>query len=959
MSRPPGAIRIHYTPSQSVADAAAPRTDSTGRWSRGTGRRQRWGLRSLRAGIGACVVALAVIGATTPATTAAQTASAAAPPPLMMASAQTSAAAGNIHMLPSIPSPIDVLVKIGAKVVGSGAGAVGNVTGTVGNVVGVGEAPLICPFKSENPPLPESYFSGQFSLAPMPAPPGFSDVERFSEKSRDLQKSVYTDQFGNRNVTAYERYGMAGLNWSLYYPGSPDGPKELEGMMPSPTGAHACYQAMEKATNGFANWVFNFAKVITGTGISMYQWVSAPGMLEAFEEPLDCIVKGCDASGRTGGNGGLDDALFLNFLQPIILFGALWMGWVGLVKKRTTEAAQGALWMIGAATMALVFMANPALIASKTNDAVASINATTMETITSGTGQINAAKAPGGVSTMCSLPDGGSKAATRVSACSIYKGLIFAPWAAGQFGVPLNYPLPGADGDQSRRIEVAEGTKTITLPSTVVSWSGAGGYRSSDLRVAHLDAQARDHDQALTQRGVREDGEMWYAVGINLVHTEPTVFTQWSGIDPTPRVTIALAAVFASGAAMILLLLIAFSSLVLAMAMFMLLMLSPLFLVIGAHPGFGRGIGLKWLELLIGTAVKRVFLGVFLAVLVGFYQIILETQMSYMVQVALILAIGIGAIMYRKPLLETLNVVNLGGSRSGLEQANGGMVGRRAAAGAAGGVAGGLQGMAGGGAAGMGGFVAGMLMGSRSGSLLRGAQTGGAAGRQKAAAEQQRRRQEERAREKEEKKRKKEAAQAAANAENGDGSGEAEFDVPPPASGNGGTPRPDGPDQPGGHDDGPAPGGPGGPSSGGPSAGSGGGPGAGAAAAPRPHDGPEVRPHGTPVSGEGASADRQPQLVPAGAVPQPTTSTTGQVADAVRETGRRVESETQALATQQRRATEAAVGAEGAAREVQRLQQRANDTQATVRAPEKSLRDVRRPGASADASGAPMPRPRG
>lgn len=497
------------------------------------------------------------------------------------------------------------------------------------------------------------------------------------------------EAYGDTPVTAYEMYGTAGLFWSEYRP------KEAD---QNADGKKGCITSKWGSAMGnmIANEVMSVNTTVTRLTVSMYQWAADPDLLKGMTDPVDCIVKGCS------GGKGLDDVLFLGFLRPIILMAALWAAWVGLFKKRTVEAAQGGLWMLGAATFALVFMTYPGAIAEQANGFVGEVNSTVMEGVASAT----TATVP--ENDICYLPAGAEQRGTRVASCSIYKAMSYTPWAAGQFGTTLSTPLPS------------------TVPVQF------GGQKRDDLRISQLEAQTISHDEIAgnVNDAVAEDHARWDAVREDIENDHAELFTMWSGDQASERVNIAFASVIAALCVGILVILISFSTVVLALGMMLLIIIAPVFLLIGVHPGFGRGIGLKWLELLIGTVFKRVILSLMLAVIIGMYQIVLQTPMAWFSQIALILAIGVGAIMYRKPLLETLNVVNLGGARSGLEQGGGQMGAKKAGGGAVGAVSGAAAAAGGGGAGAMlGGAIAGAMSGQRTGSVVRAGSVGAGAGR--------------------------------------------------------------------------------------------------------------------------------------------------------------------------------------------------------------------------------------
>lgn len=523
------------------------------------------------------------------------------------------------------------------------------------------------------------------------APPPMSSN---ADKALLGSRSPFDPPFTNNTVTAFEEYGTSGLVWSEYRPKNADlnGDKQ-QGCITNKFGPFI--------GNIMANEVFEVTRSFGGFTIAMFSWATDGDMLDSFTDPLDCVISGCQ------GGQGLKQTLFLNYLAPIVMFGALWGAWNGLVKKRTTDTAQGGLWMLGATVFALLFMANPGYIADQANTFVNKITTTTTNSVTSATSATVAKD------DMCYAA--GQNKGNRMAACSMYKAMMVTPWAAGQFGVPMSVPL---EGDKSVKV----GNRTL-----------------NDLRVVQIEAQTASETEIASGTDydtIREaDAELWMSVqdavynGVGKGANQASYLT-WTGDAYSQRVSIAFSSVIATLCLGILVVLISFSTVVLAVGMILLIMLAPMFLLIGVHPGFGRGIALKWLELLLGTVVKRIVLSTVLALLVGMYQIILETPMSWFAQIAMIMALGVGAIIFRKPLLETLNVINLGGTRTGMESGmdRAGKRGAAATAGVGGGaVAGALAGGGLGGA--IKGGVKGGVMGSRSGSPVRAATMGMAAGR--------------------------------------------------------------------------------------------------------------------------------------------------------------------------------------------------------------------------------------
>lgn len=540
---------------------------------------------------------------------------------------------------------------------------------------------------SSNGPNPDSYGGGIDTILPLVDPVGGKLLS--SATSPGAPATVY-----GRPATMYEQFGTGGLTWQQYLHHNG---QENDG----------CFPIAQKVENLLANYIFEIPKSVVGISISMYEWASSPNLLGGFLTPMQCVVKGCDGRGT-----GLDNVLYLQFLPVLIVLGALYMGWVGLVKKRSSEATQAAIWMVAASAFAMIFMAHPAAIAQWGNGIVSEVNSATMTGVTQATATTTPKTDP------CYLKgDPATKTGTRMAACSIYKALLFTPWSAGQFGTDNPHSLP------------AVANPFVTAPPSGLP--AAPAYAARDPRVEMLYATAITHDEASVggkdATGAMQE-KLWTAIQQAMQGTP--YYSAWRGADPAGRISIAFAALIASVVAAVLIILISFSIVVLGIGMLLLMFMSPLFLLIGAHPGFGRGVALKWLELLAGTVVKRITLGFLLAVLIGTFQIILTMpNTGFFEQSAMIIALGVAATMYRKPMLEAFSVVNFGGTRAGIERTDEARRHAKRTAGfGVGALVGGLVAARGGGSV-LQGAARGGTMGQRSGSPTRAGVMGAAAGR--------------------------------------------------------------------------------------------------------------------------------------------------------------------------------------------------------------------------------------
>ena len=89
-----------------------------------------------------------------------------------------------------------------------------------------------------------------------------------------------------------------------------------------------------------ANTVFSWAKAVDRLTISTYQAAATEGPLQSIKDVVDDIVT------------NLADALYWPYLRPIVILGAIWLAWYGLIRKRATTTAEGVIWMVLAVTVA-------------------------------------------------------------------------------------------------------------------------------------------------------------------------------------------------------------------------------------------------------------------------------------------------------------------------------------------------------------------------------------------------------------------------------------------------------------------------------------------------------------------------------------------------------------------------------------------------------------------------------
>lgn len=356
--------------------------------------------------------------------------------------------------------------------------------------------------------------------------------------------------------------------------------------------------------NAWANTIFSTAKALNRLTITTYQAAATEGPLRAIKDVVDDIVT------------NLANALYWPYLRVIVILAAIWLAWYGLIRKRATVTTEGVIWMVCAVTVAVWFFSRPGDFTGMGT------------TVTDKTGEIVTsafAGLPGAAGSSC-LPLKGQDGPDAVPASydgvsvvdrnadQLWSTFVCKPWLMGVFGT----------ADPSTTQVKTLGAKLLDIQAIDVQEQGAQPQNSA----AH---QARYVEEIVTP-----------------MRSTPTFFL-FQGKDWTSRLGIAFGALVAAVVAGLLIFLVAVSLLVLKIGFLILLILGPVFLLIGVHPGTGRIIAMRWLEMLIGTLLRQALLALLLGVLVYGYALIMSTGLPWGMQITFMALLTIATFFYRRP----------------------------------------------------------------------------------------------------------------------------------------------------------------------------------------------------------------------------------------------------------------------------------------------------------------------
>ena len=406
-------------------------------------------------------------------------------------------------------------------------------------------------------------------------------------------------------MTLYDNYGVAGQFWAAH------------GLQ--------CSDMTSLIGNNVAGMVFDAAKSIDRVTITVYQSAAGNNILNWLQDTVDRLIT------------ALGNAIYFPYLAPVVILGAIWLAWQGLIRKRATRTIEGTLWMVVAATAAIALIGQPA---DFTGIGTAVSNGTTQVLNTA------FAKLPAPANSNC-LPvaqgDPQSVASYAFTngnglvdenANELWSVLVCKPWLYGELGSTAYAPL-GAGAQ------------------TVVDTYGRQLLWSQAIAANETPTTALIQAKQATYTGIAN----------SLQQNQPGIYPLFQGNQWTTRLEIAFAAMFAALVAGLLILLIALTLIVLKLGFLLLLVAGPFFLIIGTHPGFGRIIAIRWFEMLVGVLLKQVAIAIVLSVLLYCYSLIMgtpDTVLPWALKILMIALVTVAVFIYRRPFTHLFSAVGYG-----------------------------------------------------------------------------------------------------------------------------------------------------------------------------------------------------------------------------------------------------------------------------------------------------------
>ena len=574
-------------------------------------------------------------------------------------------------------------------------------------------------------------FSGMLTTAPDAKAWGVSDIVKDAQNALCATSPLgyKTDDKGfqapktpknKKKMTAYEKYGMSGTSfstWSGFNPEKGGGMDEANGNGEGPTrGIISATGGNAKKTDGEtrgtnmvewgekwkdkesefpglfnltgecggtsfrsmgsigANLIFSVAKV--ETWIAGFSYEAAGDInstiFKTMEKPVNKIVK------------TLKDKLYFAYLTPIIMIGALWMAWVGLVKRQTTQVLSGIIWMIGAVAASVAMMTSPMMLPKLVNDTVGGISANAMGVITS-------AGAGNGEGELCYAPatKGESKStnSVRTVQCNLWYSFVYTPFSLGQFGHnpkeltkheakdPKN-SLKGITAIDDNNIIYEDGSKRFKEEGekfyALKNPTGGGDTKFARIKLGDdkvVDASEQNFALAWIDFKSNWDNNptLNYTKTSSLVNIAVNQLSpenynaDFRGDNVGNRVTMALVALVSASASSLMIIVLSIALIILDLGLIILALVFPLFALAALHPGEGRRIAMGWVELVCKIALRRIVGSVYLATLILVFSVLVTAGLAWAMSMILMIAIAVAGLVYYKKIDGAFSSFSLGG----------------------------------------------------------------------------------------------------------------------------------------------------------------------------------------------------------------------------------------------------------------------------------------------------------
>lgn len=392
-----------------------------------------------------------------------------------------------------------------------------------------------------------------------------------------------------------------------------------------------CMNFMGNITAGMTQTFSILPRVVLDWSLALYGLVTGGTDLSDSNSPLYSLGQALDTL-IAGGNGydGLTKIIFTPFLVPLIILGAGWVLWNGIIKKQFSMAAGNVIWMIVAIALGVAFLAKPTAVTSLVEKVVTGVTDGVQDGIIQSASSF-ASKNNNDITAMCpadigkgptNLTEAGYPsvaASARKGQCYAWYSAIYMPWVNGQYGVQI--------GDSTSSVLTQDPRGILNTDQSRIWYGNSRGSNAVNWPQFQVDRQSTTK--------ILQISEVAYAqlAGEN----GSIVNTTWQS---TGGVGAGINMSFIALALSVTFLVYGFTLLGLILLELLILLLSPFIFLVGIIPQWGMRKVLRIGEILVSTMLKRIVLTILLAFFISMFIIAQGMDQSGFIKILIMIAIA-------------------------------------------------------------------------------------------------------------------------------------------------------------------------------------------------------------------------------------------------------------------------------------------------------------------------------
>lgn len=523
-------------------------------------------------------------------------------------------------------------------------------------------------------------------------------------------------------VSAFDRFGMAGLSWSSYQGEwkyyHVDACATQDRVSPTTYGTFYENRLEPKSTydetstsvdprsiqfnKGFASnlWtaftdtLSNFLFTITKTIVTLT--ILFVGLAFTDITTMFGMLSSDGTAGGTASNifSDLFDGIFRGFVLFTIMFTTIHLIYKGLIKRELRFALSSLLKIIAIFIVSIIIATNPSFwigVPNKVATYGQALMLNSMAGMYEDDGQAslcttNVASIGDNVNIDLSNPDSLKTEFEKTSqnmksmiGCQMWETLLFKPWVKGQFGTEYTNLHAENLGNEN---EDWVGTPSVPLggDTSIKNW---GLFHLSTQTNAHaplaedsipvlindvnadwwriVDAVS-DYEEETATEGTSDGGTQEFKVPVAKAPTE--YWQSWVGNNRAERVGVAFTSIIFGIVGSIAPLIFGLASAVFGLGITLLMVFSPVFLLFGTWSGKGHSIFMGWLAALGNTILKKIGAGLLLVLSLSLSMIIMDMieDVGYITALILMILVSILLIKNKDKILNIMAGLNFGGA---------------------------------------------------------------------------------------------------------------------------------------------------------------------------------------------------------------------------------------------------------------------------------------------------------